>query len=507
MRKITTGLTSANYIAALSDNKKALAIIYNVDPGILIDVATSDGVELIAALNSNLGCSDFYVGMKASTFINIINQKYKAKTSIINPYIVPNSEGSETMLVNSFYQPSILKMSNGNTLISCMKRGGTTLSRQNFTIILDTSNDFSIPNLIPHDIATEGTYDSHGRACFIEKDNIIYGFHEKLNGVSPNTSAGHDSWIIVIKSTDFGVTWTEITRVEFVLCYPQAFIIGNDLYFFARESISGQSKTVSLFKSANDGVTWTKTSPYVGADGYWSYPQMPEGNNNEINIIITERITTGTYFNYPSVLHIRSTDGITYYNTDRTWSKNIVNDGGITRTEALANCLIGTYTSNTVTAYYGGSFIKNDKLYTLIGYGNVANFDGDGISKTTYTSGFIYEGKTQLIDITSLINGYVSMPFLQTMMRLVRNGTDFDILRENFYSNYDLELIKYNVNGLISTELLRVGTNYEWGYQFAGVSYNLIDGTDKKLIISKLTGTVFDLLTSHSDFFVLNATN
>lgn len=447
------------------------------------------------------------VGMRGVNYIAALNQNCQKIVDVM-PYdeynhTIPDNRGSEYgMLLDIYYEPSVMKLASGNTLIGCISRGGETFSRENFNIIGNIGS-YSEPNSVGFDATTEGTYDSHGKAVYIEKSGIIYCFHEALDGVSLNKEAGHNSDIVVKKSEDNGATWVEITRIDGLFAYPKVFLIDGNFYLLSRKQIGGTNKYISLYKSTNNCITWTELmDPYVGENNYWSYNTIPAGITDELHIILMERVTIGgSYTAWPRLVHIRSTDAITWYNNAKTWSKNVVESGSITRTEGITNCLITTNAENNYSVINLGSFVKNGKLYMLVGYGQPSLDVASGLTKVVFDSCKLYEDTTELLDLTSLLEDVTCIGYSQdNLLRLMRNGDTFDILWLDT-ANSEIKLLNYNNTGLLSTKLLKVVADMD-KIKIGSNTANVTTRTGKKLVLGKLTGSMLDLEDSYSDLII-----
>jgi hypothetical protein len=468
--------------------------------------------------------SPIVVGMSAGSYIDALNANIlKTNTEFDTTYPfgeelyeIPNHYGSEYLCVWNYVLPAVLKLANDRTLISCMQRGGTTLSRENFVIVRDIEGNYSTRGKLGHDIVSEGTYDGHGRAVFIEKAGVIYGFHEALPGVSENLSGSHGGQMIVVKSLDEGATWTEVTRFGTKFEYPQVFMLGTDIYCYGRETITASPPTsvTDIYKSSDDCETWTKlTTLHTEEANYWRYFRLPENTlTDEINMILTPMPQSADGHNhtsYPAFLYIRSYNGITWYNCNRSWSKNVDVAGAITKTEMLANCKICGGTNLDLSHSYGGSFIKNDKLYMLVAAGAQQDYDVDGWDKINFTSLKIYENNTVLIDLSSLITGNSYLAWEQTFL-LLRNNNIFSVLQLDLVNNNDLKIHTVGLGGVLETRLLKAGVSDKWGQQFAGVTFNSDRITGRQVVVTKVTGSMLDRVFvpyqdgSYSDLIVFN---
>jgi len=519
MTLIVEGMTATEYILALNNNFPSKdKITFSMLSEELISTFNSNydyvkniDVSIPARLNIN-------VGQRVYSFIQNINQNCK-NIDDNQPYTkiehsIELNRGSEYgMLLDINYEPSILRLENGADLIGCLSRGGTTFNRENFNIIRNTDGVYSAPNLVGYDVSTAGTFDSHGKAAYIEKDGIVYCFHEKLVGVSATNSGGHNSTIYVKKSEDGGATWSYITSIGDNYAYPKVQIINGIFYLFVRgdSTISNCQYKISCYKSVDDCANWIElVNPYVTlyttGSYFRSYHTILSGVD-EINLVINERNDTiGTYFPWPVVFHFRSYDGITYYNSDRSWSKNIVADGSITRAEAIEHCLISDHShGDDYTAVFLGGFVKNDTLYSLVGYGatSAGTVTGTGYSKTTFQACTLYENFTELIDLSSVINGIIQEGYAaDTFLRLMRNGDTFDILNIDLKNNNDVKLYNYSSTALLSTKLLRTGETDNQKITIGSQTRNAITRSERIMVMGNVTGSMSDLYNSYTDLII-----
>jgi len=518
MTTIVAGLTPDDFIETLNRNLPP-------ESEMTADLPTGD---LITAIHANYDHmktlvpaiatrTNITIGMTGKKYIEALNQNFqKIQTPCIYDrfdYDVPLNAGSEYNLITDIYHgPALLKLSNGTHLASCMRRGGPGFSRENFTVVIDANGNCSTPNLIGYDEISEGTYDSHGKASIIEKGGVVYLFHEAYRGVGATKNGPHNSDIIVKKSTDGGYTWTEITRILGYHAYLQTFIIGSDIYLIARSAATTGFNPFyfSLWKSSDNCETWTAlASPYIGNSGTYIYKDIVK-SDTAINLVIFDRITSGggTFTTYPAVYNIKSTDGITYTNAGGTWSKNVVTGGAITRTEALANCLIGTYTSDTYSAHWHGSFLKDGKLYTLISYGPCGvptNDPGTGMWKTEYESCKLYENTTEILDLSALVSGFSYEGYVAQFLSLYRNGNTFDILQTNDASGNYIKLHNYNTEGLISTEIIKSEVSDVHGQMIGAATYGATTRAERMMTFMKLIGSWFDIHSAYADMVILKS--
>jgi hypothetical protein len=442
------------------------------------------GAQYIAALNWNF------------TNIEIISEFTEVD------YIIPNNRGSEYgCLLDQLYCPAMIKLASGKQLIGGISRGGV-MSRENFCVIRNINGNYSNPYLMGFEATTEGTYDSHSKASFIEKTGILYAFHEALVGVSDDLISGHGSEIIAKKSLDEGQTWAEITRFGSEMSYAKVCLISGNFYVIARDQV----RWIAVWKSTDDCENWTKLStPYGTAVGWWSYHGIPANTGNEINITIFERTFVDEHSVWPYVGHIRSTDGVTYYNTEKTWSKNVVNDGWITRVELVTNCLISVYTVDDNVTGYGGAFMKGDKLYSLIAYGHSYTTPswGSGLIDIIFSGLKIYEGKTEILDISDLLSGATITGYMPVgYMNFFVNGDTFDVLLIDVLNNNDIKLYNFNNSELLSTRLLRIGEVSAETITMGTGTINVLNRADRFLVLGKLTGSWDDLDNSYIDFII-----
>ena len=514
MITITENITPTQFIDAIYDNN-----LHKTD----IETTTLTG-DLITNFNSNfdylqtiypsiVNKTPITVGMSGAAYIAALNSNFTKVFAQMpyEKYNVPDNEGSEYNIVSDInHGPALLKLANGTHLISCMKRGGIGYNRDNFTVIRGADGNYSTPNLIGHDEISDGTYDSHGKASFVEKSGIIYGVHEVYRGVGETKNGPHNSDIIVIKSEDGGSTWTEITRVLGYHSYPQIVVVGSNIYLIARTAsndTSGFPFYFSIWSSNDNCETWTALPKvYQAASNVYTYKDIII-NGSELNLIIMDRVTSGdgTFATYPYVFHVRTTDGITWYNSAKTWSKNVQTGGYITTAEGKANCLIGTYTNDTYSSQYQGGFIKDDKLYSLISYGqcSAATTDaGLGLGKTVYDSCKLYEGAAELLDLSALVTDFTYECYTAQFLRLMRNGDTFDIIQTNDKDGTDIKLHNYNTEALISTKILRLGISDVHGQQYGANTYQSTERSGRLIVIAKLTGSWYDLYDAYADLVI-----
>lgn len=515
MTLITEGLTSSQFISFLNGNLPSKDILTASQlTGELITKFHSN-YDYVKSIDTELANRPtLTIGMTGAAYIAALNSCFNNYSNSISfdeiDYDIPDNAGSEyNMMADSNHGPSVLALS-GNTIMSCMRRGGVGFSRENFSVVMDSNGNCSEPNLVGYDETSDGTFDSHGKLSIIEKDGIIYGFHEVYRGVGNTKNGPHNSDIIVIKSIDGGNTWIEVTRILGYHSYPEASIIGDDIYLIARSAadVTFNPFYISLWKSSDECETWTAlSSPYLAASGQYVYKGIIQ-NGDEINLIIVDRITSGdgTFACYPNVFHIRSTDGITYYNNAKTWSKNVQTQGQITRAEAISNCLIGIYTSDTYSAHWHGSFFKNNKLYTLISYGQCGTATQDaglGMWKAIYDSCKLYEDTTEIADLSILIDGLTYEGYEARFLRMFRNGDYFDFLQTSSSDSNDVKLIKYSLSsGFISTKILKAGTDDSKYLQFGGATYGALTRENRVITILKLTGSWFDINNAYADLII-----
>lgn len=519
MITITEGMTPTAFLEAIN---------YNFHPAATPITSDMQGDDIKTNLDANYEANKIIypslvdktiltVGMSASAFVAALNAN---ATKIENGFaaIYPASEESYTIPGNimsaylgvwSYTLPSVLKLASGKTFISCMSKGGVGFDRKSFGAIRNIDGTYGITALIPHDVSTEGTHDGHGRGVVAEKAGNLYFIHEELVGVTGpgEWAGGHNSNFIAFKSTNGGTSWTELARFgkpageyEFRgLCYPQLILINSVFYCISRLTPAGggdYGRYVDIWKSEDDCETWTElTKPYdAGSISYWAYNRTPEDSGNELNIVITEwGYTLG---NWKTICHIRSTDGVTWNNSARTWSKNVDTGGSITRAELLANCKIeGNINDSTQFTYLGG-FIKNDKLYSLIGSGALSN-----PSETAFTTLKIYENATVLIDVSSLLNG-VTFTSAMTSMILAKDNNIFNIFHIDYLDGNKIKKHVVGAGGIISTEVLKAGISDDvYGQQVAGITMNSDRITGRIIVVTKNTGDLFDD-NSYADLIV-----
>lgn len=508
MITITEGMTPTAFLEAVN---------YSFLPAETPLTAVMDGVDFKTNYEANYdankvtysGLADksvITVGMPASAFVAALNSnstKINTQFAATYPtseesYIIPNNRMSAVMGVWNYTLPAMFRMANGKTFFSGLSKGGA-MSREVFGLTRNTDGSYNTPSLVGHDESTEGTYDLHGRGVFVEKGGIIYGVHEVLVGVSATWSGGHNSPMIIIKSTDGGDTWSEITRIGLYLSYPQLMLINGDFYLSARHQHSTESH-IHLFKSTNNCVDWTQLSnPYESTPTtYWAYHRIPDGITDELFIIITGWSTSTGQWMFAGI--IRSNDGVTWYNYVKSWSKDVTG-GAITLAELTTNCLLaGNVNGHSI--YYGGSFLRDSKLYTLIGYGEDQTADEDGNIRIALETLKIYEGTTILIDVSSLVVNHTLPGFWQAFM-MCRDNNIFNIFHQDYNDSYKLKKHLIGTGGIIETTILKDGVSEEYGQPFAAIEYgrDRIDG--RRVAVMKLTGDYFNDL-SYADLIVFN---
>jgi hypothetical protein len=506
MTEITEGLTPAQFITALNGNIPFKdAITDDMLTGELITKFHSN-YDYIAAIDSEIAVkTSLSIGMSGAAYIDALNQNFNNIDSNLpcteTIHVIPDNRGAEyNFVMDNFYVPTVIKLADGNTLIGCLSRGGVTFSRENFNII-KSSEGYSAPVLIGFDEASTGTYDSHAKAAFIEKEGIIYCIHEALDGVSATNAGNHNSPFVIKKSLDDGATWSEVSRIDEEICYPKVFLISGVFYLVTRND----ARYIFLYKSTDNCATWTKLSNVFLADVTGgAYNSIPAGVDDEIHIIVTLRVGLAGTGVWGAVAHLRSSDGITYYNSGKTWSKNVTTGGPVSQTELITNCLIGTSTTTPYNVIYHGGFIKNDKLYSLISYGeSILDPDTEILAQTTYSSCKIYEGDTELLDVSELVAGAVYDGYsADGCLKFMRNDDTFDIIQFDLANSNDIILHNYNNTTKLSSKLLRIGVTDPNDVAIGAFTWNTTNRSGRILVMGKVTGDMLDLVNSYSDLIV-----
>jgi len=194
----------------------------------------------------------------------------------------------------------------------------------------------------------------------VDADGYIWVFLEQHATTSPHTYRSTKPYNIT-KFTKIveGVT----ARVD----YPKTYVYPNGNFIqWLRTGALGE---VGLgVRTSTDGVTWssiqkvTEATSEQSAVDYRHYPYIPTNwvNNGEFNIVLFKRIGDAGTELYIRVWHLKTMDGVTYYNEQGTFSKDVVADGFITETELNDNCLIWHNPDGEVGQY---TFIMNGIIH------------------------------------------------------------------------------------------------------------------------------------------------
>lgn len=107
-----------------------------------------------------------------------------------------------------------------------------------------------------------------------------------------------------------------------------------------------------IFKSTDNGITWTDLGMITffnwdGVTNEWAYPLTPYSSDNKLRLFVNHRRGIDPV-SFPMLYYIESTDGINWTNIDGTFTKNISAGNHITLTEMETHCLVLKYGTGAV---------------------------------------------------------------------------------------------------------------------------------------------------------------
>jgi hypothetical protein len=243
---------------------------------------------------------------------------------------------------------------------------------------------------------TKGGDEGHHLAAMeITDAGHIICIYDKLNAGGTN----HNEALRVMRSSnpeDIN-SMVEICEIETSsgvstrCCYPFLFRRTNgDLFVCYR---SGEASTnhykTQISKSTDNGLTWSYTDDiFTIADVHqiWSYAFRGRQLNSHDMYIYVDALDNTDVIHYDHYL-LRSSDGDTWYNIDKTFSKNIQTAGLITRIEMDANFLVEHLPAGAATMYQRELAISPDESLCFL----VAEYGMDGSPRPYNYYLFYYE--------------------------------------------------------------------------------------------------------------------
>ena len=236
------------------------------------------------------------------------------------------------------------------------KPGGTTGRRGYLTEYNHVTEAYSAPVAMPMPTTSIET-DSHFQPSMIVADDghILYamekdhsdGFFFLLRSNQPYSIADGFTTVLDITVEADGMQYIQMFKRNGVIA-----MISRNRYNY-----------IYIRTSSDNGVTWGTFRQILqlgnqGANGDgWAYIYKPiQDENGEVFILVSDKAGAGGAHVDSYIL--RSEDFITWYNEDKTFSKNI-SISAFTRIEMQNNFSVGLTAAGTqVSSIYGGKFYK-----------------------------------------------------------------------------------------------------------------------------------------------------
>jgi hypothetical protein len=218
--------------------------------------------------------------------------------------------------------------------------------------------------------------DSHGSAAMeITDDGHIVIIYDELN----DTGAGHNDNFRIMRSTNpedinniaFVDKLEDSLGVDSFGCYPILQKRSNgDLFVFVRHGQSSSDHYRNArAKSTDGGLTWSYLKDVLslgaGAPEWWAGPFRGHSGETQDMYFFCDSQAHGGVGHTVGYL-MRSSDGDTFYNIDKTFSKNIETLGAITKAELDANYIIEAHPGTVLEMYNREVAISPDETMCFL---------------------------------------------------------------------------------------------------------------------------------------------
>ena len=269
----------------------------------------------------------------------------------------------------------------GRTYALWLQRGGAGYNLENMIMFFDHNTKTWSP-AYGVGYSRAGAQDHHGGAALIVSGGYIIVAHEKLSGTNPSD---HNSPMKIKRSNSVEdiTSFTEITEIDDYLAYPTFCKLsdGTILLIARYGPISTDMDQICVYKSTDDGLTWAKAfnggtsarllhlNPSGGTD-YWAYHGRIPTNDSRGLYLFVNKLDYAHSSGYPVCYLLYTEYGVTMYNIDRSFSKNIDTAGEITQAEMDAYFVVDSASGSAIRYICTGTFSPNGNIYLLQWYGD-----------------------------------------------------------------------------------------------------------------------------------------
>lgn len=292
------------------------------------------------------------------------NQHYTGNSITYRTYGLSGEAPTDTTITDSPYtdvrRAIYYHAANNKTYIVWHQRPYLGGNRQGMVMEIDHTNKYCSPSY-PIGYLSPGGYDTHGQpACIMTNEGELLILQEDQHG-SP---------IYCRKTTNLDIS--NVSQISVTVekgAYPAPYKAANgDIYMLTRaggEEFNGLMKDY-LSKSIDNGVTWSRYQVLytfnTGTDrAYFDLIWHPS------KLIILTRVRDEIEGKYFDIHYEESDDCVTFYNADRSFSKNVITEGAITRQEMFDHCTVRRSIDESEDVVIKGAIALDEGL---VGWGN-----------------------------------------------------------------------------------------------------------------------------------------
>ena len=191
--------------------------------------------------------------------------------------------------------------------------------------------------------------DSHNRGAFIRRSTNAYDLRLL-----------YDIGYIQMSGSDMGGAYPQLARGS-----------GNNVFVFAMGQGNGLPQNyLRMARSSDNGVTWTDGYDFFQGETsttYWTYYRVlahEPGGWVRIGVQLQDHSS----YHFIKLFILKTKDGITWYNEQETFSKNVVTSGYITKAEADSYFIMQNTEDQFRYTYTieSSAVDKNDNFYCVV---------------------------------------------------------------------------------------------------------------------------------------------
>jgi hypothetical protein len=267
----------------------------------------------------------------------------------------------ESPFASYFFTPKVVKnLYDGNFYFAMTSRGGPGFERSSYIATYNPAID-RIDIISKIESETPLIRDQHQNpSIIITKDSAILVVREDRH-LSPISYWKNKPPLPTNLTTPTG----EIGSGQ-LLSYAHLAYLNDSLYMFVREGANADAVDQKLFKSEDDGDTWSEVGTIsINNSNDWNYGTVGTKNDSVLffNGFIREAAGTG-YWKWN--VFLQSRDGYNWCSIDSSLCKNIVSSSW-TQAELLQYALVDSTTNINTSTFTGKNLVDTAGRVHLIG--------------------------------------------------------------------------------------------------------------------------------------------